>query len=247
MTRSVLVLACTASMIPAFAQHVGVINPSRGMTAPPGAYQYGNILFPGGIVNQSHAARLGATVAGAPYGGVQPGYSNNGRNRTVVVPYAYPVLYPDYGYAQQQNPNVTVVVPQQPVPTVVINQNFGPDQQSIKTTVTESQEKSGLRVWEGANSGEASPKTAEKAETRAPNPGADNKPNIFLIALKDSTLRSAIGYWVEDGTLHYVTPQSSVNHVTLDIVDRELSEQLNRERNLEFDLHNAVRARREVR
>jgi len=38
------------------------------------------------------------------------------------------------------------------------------------------------------------------------------------------------------------TPKGSINHVTLDMVDRETSVQLNAERNLEFDL-NAARRR----
>ena len=145
----------------AFAQHVGVINPSRGMSPPPGAYPYGNILFPGGTgINQSHAARLGASVAGYPpipggRPGVGPGGGGyaGGRNRTVIVPYAYPVAYPDYGYGygmpQAAPANVTVVVPQQPTPSVIINQNYGPDQPTARTSVSEERESSGLRVWDG--------------------------------------------------------------------------------------------------
>jgi len=244
MNRFTWALAYTALVLPAFAQHVGVINPSRGMIPPAGAYQYGNILFPGGIVQQSHPARVGASISGfPPYTGVQPGAPNYPRNSTIAVPYAYPVFYPDYGYGQQQSPNVTVVVPQQPAPTVVINQNYGPEQQPPKTTVLESRESSGLRVWDGSST-KSAPQSPEGADLRAPSSVPDDKPNIYLIALKDGTIRTAIGYWVEDGTLHYVTPQSSVNHVTLDMVDRESSEQLNRERKLDFDLKSAGRVRR---
>ena len=62
------------------------------------------------------------------------------------------------------------------------------------------------------------------------------KPTIYLIALKDGTLRQAIGYWTQGDTLHYVTPDSSVNHLSIGMVDRERSIELNAERKLEFDL-----------
>jgi hypothetical protein len=64
----------------------------------------------------------------------------------------------------------------------------------------------------------------------------DEKPTIYLIALKDGTLRQAIGYWTQGDTLHYVTPDSSVNHLSIGMVDRERSIELNAERKLEFDL-----------
>jgi hypothetical protein len=84
------------------------------------------------------------------------------------------------------------------------------------------------------DSGDA-PAPQAKAQARPP---ADDRPTIFLIALKDSSVHSAIGYWIESGTLHYVTPQGSVNRVSLGMVDRELSEQLNNERKVEFTLKN---------
>ena len=247
MNRLTLVLIVAAAAIPSFAQHVGVINPSRGMTAPAGAYQYGNILFPGGIVSQSHASRVGSSISGfPPYRGVAPGRGGlqPQRNRTVIVPYAYPVYYGDAGYSQQQiQPNVTVVMPEQPTPTVVINQ-YGADQQT--TRVAEGNDSGGIRVWDGAAGKAVTPDKTPAVTADVPSRGAvaDEKPNIYLIALKDSTLRAAIGYWVEDGTLHYVTPQSTVNRVTLDMVDRELSEQLNRERKLDFDIKGAQTLRR---
>ncbi len=240
-SASMIALVFTGSAL--YAQHVGVINPSRPSPAAAGAYRYGNILFPGGVpqnpTNQSHAARLGNSISGYPgYNGVGPqigSQSPGGRNRTVVVPYAFPVFYgsgydPYYG-AQQQPQNVTVVVPQQAPPNVIINQSFGADWQSTQLSGSDTREKSSVRVWEGAGATEKAPEV--KASRGAV---ADEKPNIYLIALKDSTVRTAIGYWREGGTLHYLTPESTVNRVSLDMVDRELSERLNRERKLEFEL-----------
>jgi hypothetical protein len=41
---------------------------------------------------------------------------------------------------------------------------------------------------------------------------------------------------VEGETLHYVTNQNTHNQVSLDLVDRELSDRLNRERQVDFRL-----------
>jgi hypothetical protein len=208
------------------------------MRPPAGAYRFGNILFPGGIAphQQTHAGRLGGVVSGVGVGPRGPQFPNQ-RNRTIVVPYAVPVYYGDpYGYAgygyQQQNPNVTVVVPQQPAPSVIINHNYTPE--TAKPVMREYSEstppESGIKVYEG-------PKPA--AET--PRKVEIDKPTIYLVAFKDGNIRQAIGYWIEGADFSYVTPQSKINRVPLDTLDRELSEQLNSERNLEFDLNSARR------
>ena len=59
---------------------------------------------------------------------------------------------------------------------------------------------------------------------------------MFLIAMKDHTIFPAIAYWVEGDTLNYITVQGAQNHVSLALVDRDLSKQLNGERNLPFRL-----------
>jgi hypothetical protein len=245
---TVLAFIGLPALIPA--QHVPVINPSRGMIAPSNAYRYGNILFPGGISQQvpaphlnSHAGRLGGVVSGSiPYTGVPPGQQGRFPGRTVVVPYAYPVFYGSgYGYGgygyegygqEPQAPNVTVVVPQQPVPQVVINNSYVPD--TAKPVLREYSPgelpESNVRVYEGPSK----PRT----ESAANSGGSimDQKPTIYLVALKDGTIRQAIGYWVKGDVFHYVTPNSAMNHVSIDMVDRERSVELNAERKLEFDL-----------
>jgi hypothetical protein len=54
--------------------------------------------------------------------------------------------------------------------------------------------------------------------------------------LKDSSVYSAVAYWVEGETLHYITTQGKHNQVSLSLVDRNLSEMLNRGRKVEFRL-----------
>src|SRR5262249_20352087 len=62
------------------------------------------------------------------------------------------------------------------------------------------------------------------------------RPTIFLIAFKDQRIVPALAFWVDQGsdTLNYVTRDQTINHVSLDLIDRDFSRQLNRERGLEF-------------
>src|SRR6478672_3502025 len=59
---------------------------------------------------------------------------------------------------------------------------------------------------------------------------------MFLIAMKDHTIYPAIAYWVEGDTLNYITVQGVKNSVTLDLVDRDFSKQINKDRKVEFGL-----------
>ena len=251
--RLVALLSFIALPIVLSAQHVPVINPSRGMIAPQGAYRYGNILFPGGInPGNSHASRLGGTVAGVPYTGVGPGggypgggypgggypgggYPRGGRPRTVVVPYAVPVYAGGYYAPEPQASNVTVVVPQQQVPQVIINNSYGGQQEPARTSIREysgdDAAEPSVKVYEGANA------TPQRSVAPSGRSIMDEQATIYLVALKDGTVRQAIGYWVQGDTLHYVTPNSTINHVSAAMLDRERSVQLNAERNLEFELN----------
>jgi len=59
---------------------------------------------------------------------------------------------------------------------------------------------------------------------------------MFLIALKDHTIFPAIAYWVDGDTLNYITVQGVKNSVSLDLVDRDFSKQINQDRKVEFGL-----------
>jgi hypothetical protein len=227
-----------------FAQHAPLINTGPLMQPPANAYPFGNILFPGGI--PQHPQNLGTSVSGIlPHNyGMRPndrGRGGNGRINTVVVPYAVPFFDNSYYAPQPPPPNITVVIPQQPTPSVVINQNFTPDtakplmRDYSESDLPESNtSNSSVRVYEAPM---RSGGTNNQPRSTAARPPVDDKPTIYLIALKDSSIHSAIGYWVEDGTLHYVTPQGTANRVTLDRVDKDLTDQLNRERHVDFTLN----------
>lgn len=57
--------------------------------------------------------------------------------------------------------------------------------------------------------------------------GRSNEPAQFFIALKDHSVYSAVAYWVQGETLHYVTAPGSHNLVSLALVDRTLTARLN--------------------
>ena len=70
-----------------------------------------------------------------------------------------------------------------------------------------------------------------------PATGENQPPSpVFLIALKDKTINAATSYWVDGTMLNYLTLQGVHMIVRLDLVDRGLSRDLNRQRNIEMRL-----------
>ena len=59
---------------------------------------------------------------------------------------------------------------------------------------------------------------------------------LYLIAFTDHTIRAAISYRVDGNTLHYTTTEREEKEAPLNTVDRALSMQLNRERQVPFQL-----------
>ncbi len=54
--------------------------------------------------------------------------------------------------------------------------------------------------------------------------------------MQDHTIRPVIAYWVQGDTLNYISQDGVMNHVSLALVDRDFSKQLNAERNVPFAL-----------
>ena len=73
-------------------------------------------------------------------------------------------------------------------------------------------------------------------QTNRPTPPTDSGSPLYLIAFRDHSIRAAAAYWVEGGTLHYVTLEHEQKQAALGTVDRDLSGQLNRERRVAFSL-----------
>jgi hypothetical protein len=64
----------------------------------------------------------------------------------------------------------------------------------------------------------------------------ERSPITYLIAMKDHTIISARGYWVQGDTLTYITPEGARKRISLTMVDEQFSKELNDEHNVDFDL-----------
>jgi hypothetical protein len=230
----------------------GSTNPSAGIVR-----NFGSAVFPG-------AAQVPPVFGGAPnvgarpgFGGIGPGFGgitggggnflpivngnrsnfgrfpNNGRGFRNSTPYvfAYPV-YIGGGYDNsygpnpygpqdmpppQQQPNVTVVFPPQQANPVMIQ--AGPDGQYTTTG-----QRPGATIYDVPQGGAA----------QGPEPATDTP--RYLLAFKDRTIYSVIAYWTDGDTLHYFTSGNVHNQASMSLIDRELTERLNRELGIEFKL-----------
>jgi len=225
----------------------GLSAQSRGSVTLVVTGGFGSVVFPGGTpANSPGVTRSFGSVVnpggGGPRivvpGGVVPSFARpNGRSQHAapVTTYYYPV-YMGGGYgggsydnaygAEQgapQQPNVTVVMPPQPVAPVIINVGPGGGQYTA-----------GARQPSAYEPGQ--PTSAQSAA--APSTGDDTapaeEPTHYLIAFKDHTIYVAVAYWVDGETLHYFTSGNTHNQVSLSLVDRALTERLNKESGIDF-------------
>ena len=119
--------------------------------------------------------------------------------------------YYDYAYQYAASPAVTVVTT--------------PEVQAAPSTII---------IY---NSPPGRPPAQEYREetTRAPERRSAG-PLIYLIAANDGIVWAATSYRTESGVLHFVTTKGEQKQMPLSRVDRELSEQFNRERGVPFQL-----------
>jgi len=227
----------------AFGQHQGQYSSLGG---------FGNVLYPG--TGHAPAAPPGGINGPQFFGGrpvlarpVPAAHPQHGR--TVIVP--YPVFYGGYGYAGYGYDPSLAYGPAYPgyapgygdasamynpngVPSVVINQNFIPQQANpvvreyVPGDTTGDQSQSGLRLYQAP--------TPSQGQAPAARSISDEQPTLYLIAFKDRSIVQALGYWMEGATLHYVTVDHNLNQASLDVIDRDLSQRLNSERGIEFKL-----------
>ena len=81
------------------------------------------------------------------------------------------------------------------------------------------------------------PPAPDQSQAPAAAVGEDNSSQfLFLIAMKDHTIFPAVAFWVEGNTLNYITNQGVRNQISLDLVDRDFSRQLNQQRGVDFAL-----------
>lgn len=202
-----------------------VVFPGLGH-APAGANPWGNVVSP--AIPQGAAAASSGAVASYRYGGVVPGFrsaSGHRRGNTSGI-YAYPVFVGGYGYpysngyapAQPDQPAPSpqdANAPNPPAPPpVIINQYFGTAPAGDEPPPDAAG--SNFHYYQAPSSSETAPSNS----------------SYYLIAFKDHTIYSAVAYYAEGDTLHYFTEGNVHNQVSMSLVDRQLTEQLNRARNV---------------
>jgi len=189
-------------------------------------------------------------------GGYSRGFANPGHashpqhGAAVIVP--YPVFYGGYyGTGYGYDPSAAGYAPGagygpgytddgsgsngSGVPSVVVNQNFVPPQANPQVRdYTGDQppppdQSSGLKLYQA-------PPSHPYADAQAQRSANSGQPTIYLIAFRDHTIVQALGYWMEGSTLHYVSAEQTLNQVSIDLVDRDLSQRLNDERGIDFRL-----------
>jgi len=215
-----------------------VVFPGGTSSTSPGiSRNFGSSVFPGGAavpVVRGGAPAIAARPTLTNQVPAQAGNSNfrrnpggGGRNtRGTSYVYAYPVYvgaYDNNGSAPQDEApappqqNVIVVYPPPQRATPVMIQ-AGPDGEFYSTGP-----RPGATVYEAPRRAEAEPEPA-------------TEPNRYLIAFKDHTIYSAVAYWADGDTLHYFTSGNTHNQVSVSLIDRTLTERLNREMGTDFKL-----------
>jgi len=233
----------------AFAQNItrsfgSVVFPGgTSSTNPNITRSFGSVVFPGGSPTSPPVRTAPALVAppffngGNSFGrgsGFTGGNSFNHGNGTVnrsrhgsrATVFAYPVYVPNYfdpAASQEgivppvqptgQQPNVTVVYPQQQEVRPIVIQ-MGPDGQ-----YTQPQRQPAAQAYVSPDQVSGS----EPADT----------PH-YLIAFKDHSIYTAVAYWFDDDTLHYFTKGDTHNQAPVALIDRDLTERLNREMGIDF-------------
>jgi hypothetical protein len=199
-----------------FAQHHGGFGNPR----PIGQGSFGNAVFPSGTKGFGNVVFPGGATVPRPGLGRRPSLPVT-RRPGIVIMFGYPVYvggYSDNAYPAeavtppQQQPDVTVVNQPQPTPTMI--QRFGSVEAQDPTT----------------------PSAAADDFQPVEEPASPAEPSHYLIAFRDHSVYSAVAYWVDGDTLHYFTSGNTHNQASVSLVDRALTERLNKDSGLEVKI-----------
>jgi len=191
----------------------------------------GSVVHPAGNA-ATGVVRITPSVVNPGGGGVHvvvPGQNFRRFNTMpVLTAYPYPVYiggYYDTPYISQQaaalvpdqqpqQPNIVVIYPPQQQPaTPAMLYPYVPGTTTANQDATQQPPQS----------------TSDTSEPASETPH-------YLIAFKDHTIYSAVAYWVDGDTLHYFTSGNTHNQVSLSLVDRDLTQRLNKESGVEMKL-----------
>jgi hypothetical protein len=214
--------AVLVAVAPAAAQYsmrtgsLGGSLASRAISRPLGGTTAGFNSF--GAARYSRGTSRAPLYGGYPYAysvWVPDYYDYLNSQSQYPAPYAYPSPYGSAPYGPAPDASAYFDLPpgiapgaQQPV---IINQYFGaPGPQ------------------------QATPPEAANAAAQAPGDPIGTPQNYYLIAYKNHAVYTALAYWVEDKTLHYVTTQNTHNQASLDLIDVSLTKSLNQRNDVPF-------------
>lgn len=159
------------------------------------------------------AQRLGATISGSSsFTGTASGFRRH-RRRYAGYALIYPIFGP-LGVAYEQPADVSAPPPEEAAEQPAATYQ-GPGQQTEPA--------------------EENAEVQSYAAPSAPRPEPPADQPLFFIALTDNSVYTAVAYWVENGTLNYITPQGRHNQVSVALIDRETTGRLNR--GSKFQLH----------
>jgi len=207
---------CAQAPHPATTGYGSVLYPGLGGPPPPSAHGgFGSVVFPG--TGGPPGTRLPVSRPGgtriAP-----PPVAHPSHSRAVIVP--VPVYYGGYYYGADANNGYVQPAPAYDAlapsdgsgqPVVILNQGYLPNP--------------GMQYA-------PPPSIPQDFEAQA----QEQPPTIYLLAMKDHTIIPSIAYWVDGDTINYITTEGSQNRVSLSLIDRDFSKQLNDSRNVEFKL-----------
>ena len=217
-----LALAASAFGQAAHRNFGSVVFPGSTAGASPGITRsFGSVVLPGGALVQPGYGGAGVQT--------HLGKSNFRRNPafgrgTGIAPayiYAFPVyvgVYDNSSAQQEQGAPQEQAPPDQPAVPVMIE--VGPDGQYTTTAPHQTS-----TVYQP----EQRPETLEE-------PAKPADPPHYLLAFKDHSVYSAVAYWVDGDTLHYFTAGNVHNQASMSLIDRPLTERLNRELGIDFTL-----------
>jgi hypothetical protein len=190
----------------------------------------GSFLFAATCFAQGHAG-AGSRGGGGHYGSGYGSGAGHSYGRRGYV-YAYPVYVGGYGgyygdYGSGYAPNYGYVDPslqaQAPpaAPPVVINQYFGAPPAGGSP---DPQDDQNIRMYQ------------QQPPPAAYSPAPASESTSYLIAYKDHSVYTAVAYWIEGNTLHYITSGNTHNQADLSLIDVEFTKKLNADRSTPFNV-----------
>jgi len=192
----------------------GAMHASGGAFRGGAGFRGGNFGYRGGV----RVFRGGFGLRGYGY---YPGFYGFGLG--YYDPFWYSDWYPSYPYSSDYAPSYppdygySYGGDNGGAPPVIINQQFQPP----------AEPNSVLRQYSW------SPPPQPQASAPPPSKYGEQ---LYLVAFRDGVIRAVVAYWAQGATLHYVTMDHEQKQVALASVDRALSERLNAERNVQFQL-----------